>query len=415
MATTVPSASGMDAVYAIAYEAPQAVRDALGSLGRTEDVRFSPDGQRLAIACYARNQLAVASVEIARTAAGPAVSVASLALFDSPLLREPHGVDWLDADTLVVANRGSGIAVMRLTGEGLVALDAQREAEAPGSVAARPLPDGRRDLLACNNWADTITRHRLADDGQLGTGEVVLHKWLDLPDGVAVSRDGRWIAVSNHNSHSVLVFDAHALHAQADPVGILRGVHYPHGLRFGADDSRLLVADAGEPRVHVFVRPGPSWEGVGYPAASLEVMDDETFLLGHVNPQEGGPKGIDVDGAEKLLVVTAHHTPLAFFDLSEVLGDASSLVADGPGLVRYELDRLAGAEEAAAQANAAVAAAHASLHAVYRTKTWRLTSLPRRLYAGARRAARRSSTSQSAASSATSSGLSAKDRSASSA
>ena len=42
--------------------ASDAVRDTLGALGRTEDVRLSPGGKRLVIACYALDRIAVADV-----------------------------------------------------------------------------------------------------------------------------------------------------------------------------------------------------------------------------------------------------------------------------------------------------------------------------------------------------------------
>ena len=42
-----------------------AVRDTLGALGRTEDVRLAPGGKRLVIACYALDRIAVADVVLA--------------------------------------------------------------------------------------------------------------------------------------------------------------------------------------------------------------------------------------------------------------------------------------------------------------------------------------------------------------
>ena len=89
---------------------------------------------------------------------------------------------------------------------------------------------------------------------------------------------------------------------------MLRGATYPHGLRFAADDRRLLVADAGAPYVHVFAADG-SWQGASYPASTIRVMDDETFERARHNPQEGGPKGIDLDPRTKLLIVTSESTP----------------------------------------------------------------------------------------------------------
>ena len=156
------------------------------------------------------------------------------------------------------------------------------------------LTTGEHELLAVHNWANAITGNQVASDGTLVEGDVVLRRWLDLPDGLALSSDGRWLAVSNHNTHDVLVFERTGLHANSDPVGVLRGVGYPHGLRFVLDDRLLLVADAGAPYVDVFERAGDTWATASYPMTSIRVMDDETFAKGHRNPREGGPKGLDL-------------------------------------------------------------------------------------------------------------------------
>lgn len=43
-------------------------------------------------------------------------------------------------------------------------------------------------------------------------------------------------------------------------------------------------------------------------------MDDETFQKGRYNPQEGGPKGLDLHRQSGVLVTTCEHQTLAFFD-----------------------------------------------------------------------------------------------------
>jgi hypothetical protein len=404
----------------IVFEAPGAVREAIVALGRTEDVRFAPGGRRLAIACYARQQIAVAEVEITRADGRPRVVVTALDALSSAALHEPHGLDWADDETLVVGNRGGTIAVFRLADVGgstrlqpLGGLgeDGPTVLEAPGSVAVRPLGTGGAEVLVCNNWANTVTRHVLDADGRLTPGEVVARKWLALPDGLALGREGRWLAVSNHDAQTVLVYDYATLAPDADPVAVLRGVRYPHGLRFDDGDRRLVVADAGAPEIHVFVAPAGDWSGVAYPTATLRVMDDETFARGHHNPQEGGPKGIDLHPGTGVLVATTEHVPLTFLDVATVLEHPAEFAFDRTALVRYELAVLAAAE----RAREAAAETRAELRALYRTKAWRLTAVPRRAYGALRRASRRDSTSASATSSGTSSGASATARSESSA
>ena len=87
----------------IALEMPSEARDVLGSLGRTEDIRLAPNGRRVAIACYWRDGIAVGDVELVRTPSGPTAALTRLELLGSPVLREPHGLDWRDGQARGVA------------------------------------------------------------------------------------------------------------------------------------------------------------------------------------------------------------------------------------------------------------------------------------------------------------------------
>ena len=418
----------------IAFTAPQEVRDALAAIGRTEDVRFSPSGRRLAIAGFANGRIAVADVEISREGSTPAVSVTAVETVESPAFQDPHGLDFVDEETIVVGNRGGGVAVVRLTGAGAevpamtepVHEDPSSLLLSPGSVAVRSEAE-RREVLACNNYAHTVTRHRLDASGRLVEGEVVARRFLDVPDGLALSADGRWLAVSNHNTHSILVYEYATLDEDAEPVGILRGARYPHGIRFADGDRRLVVADAGAPFVHVFAaQDGGGWEGASYPAATVTVMDEETFRRGRYNPQEGGPKGIDVHAGSSMLAATAECLPLAFFDLVPALdgsaGDddgalldyelevlefgesVKTAASDEAGALRAELDTArAAAEASAAQAasltaeldryrheyehvSSALAESNAALDHVHHSTSWRVTAPLRATLDVARRA-----------------------------
>jgi hypothetical protein len=101
--------------------------------------------------------------------------------------------------------------------------------------------------------------------------------------------------------------------------------------------------------VHVFTARRDGWKGVGYPTASLRVMDDDTFARGRHNRQEGGPKGIDLDPRTNVLAVTAECLPLAFFDLEAPLASPEP-ARTGVELLRYELEVLAGSAEIKAAA-----------------------------------------------------------------
>jgi hypothetical protein len=373
----------------VGLEAPEHVVAGLAALGRTEDVRLSRSGKRLAVACYNRHEVAIADVDLTRTDEGVGIAISELTFHGSASISDPHGIDFLDDELLAVASRGGTIDVLLLPSSGAESRAAASVASvecdlgAAGSVVARRAPGGERELLAVHNWTNAVTRYRMTDGGDLVGGDVIARRWLELPDGIALSADGRWLAISNHDTHDVLVFEYATVHAEADPVGILRGAGYPHGLRFALDDRLLVVADAGAPYVYLFERHGDSWATASYPTAALRVMDDETFARGHHNPQEGGPKGLDVEPRTNVLAVTAEMVPLAFFDLELALERAST--APRGDIVRLELDRLRELE----RSRAAAAELTAALNDVLQTKAWRMTAPAREAYGRLRGLTRR--------------------------
>src|SRR5260370_35016385 len=91
----------------IQYTAPQSVTDAVGSLGRTEDVRFSPSNRRLAVASFIRNRIVVFDIDIASSLGATQVALTGGVELSSPALRLPHGLDFIDDNTLIVTRRGS--------------------------------------------------------------------------------------------------------------------------------------------------------------------------------------------------------------------------------------------------------------------------------------------------------------------
>lgn len=337
----------------IVPDASPSVRAALEQTKGCEDVRFSPSNRRMALAKWDRNAIAVVDVDIAADDHRPHVTVTDVAEFSSPYLKYPHGVDFLDDETIIVANRDRDVTVFRLPSDGgqpaeLTPIDPPpgRRFEllnAPGSLAIATGADGGTEVLVCNNHGNTITRHSL-DDVSLAvtSSNVLLRRWLSFPDGIALAADGAWIAVSNHHAHIVTLYEPwESLHEDADPDCILRGVSYPHGVRFSADARHIFVADCGGPYVHVFGRDGQTWRGVQYPNLSVRVMDDDVFQQHpRCNLGDGGPKGIDIDRRGHVLAVTSEYQRLAFFDLSAILERSTGRCPDSARQLSYELEVL---------------------------------------------------------------------------
>jgi len=340
--------SGVGGGYALEYSAPDRVRGVIAALGRTEDVKFSPNNSRLAVTSFLKNQITVFEICIAASEGVTKISVMDAVEISSSYLRQPHGVDFIDDGKIIVANRKGDATIFELPAGGgdgkcheLVPLEVIRASEAlnsPGNVAITRKGKNLYEALICNNFANKLTRHiiDLNQKCSITTEEILVKKWLDFPDGVSLGKD--WIAVSNHNRHSVMLYEyTDSLNEYSDPDGILRGIHYPHGLRFTSDGRFILVADAGAPYVHIY-RKNQGWRGVRSPLKSLRALTDDDFLRGQETIHSGGPKGIDIDNSMKIFVTTCEVQPLAFFDLAGIIEKISAPQRDNSHLPESDDD-----------------------------------------------------------------------------
>ena len=131
----------------------------------------------------------------------------------------------------------------------------------------------------------------------------------------------------------------------------------------------------------MFASPANGWRGACYPAATLAVLDDSTFARGHHTPQEGGPKGLELDPRTNVLLVTCEETPLLCVDAGSVVDDPWRVGPSAARLVRYELHAISAVDGATPIARIARIIAAASAHAEFleaelaaikATRAWRL-------------------------------------------
>jgi hypothetical protein len=308
----------------------------LQRLQRTEDVRFSPAGDRIAFADYQDNKLLFLSVEFNATdnaSNNPQIELHSPVEVRSGSFKEPHGISFLNEQVLLVANRRGYVELVDVPAsppDKTSSIEARvlgtikggwfRRLETPGSVASYQFGKDRYDIVVCNNYRNCVTQHKLygGSRGMVWSNRLFAAKGINIPDGAAFSPDGEWIAISNHSTNNVLVFKyAQWFVAPNNPVARLEGATFPHGVQFTPDGQHILAVDAGSPRLFSYARPAGGWHGELQPHCVRQVLPTQTFLRGHHSPLEGGPKGLDIHRRKNIVMTTCEEDALAFFDLAE--------------------------------------------------------------------------------------------------
>lgn len=323
--------------------APDSVAATVARLGRSEDLAISPDGRRLVVIGINTDDILVVRPELIGPAGGRRVEIAHAETCTARGLKSPHGVTFVDDEHLIVVSREAGVSLVELPIDGRSRTLRSRilvdefhpvPAAIPGSVEVLTVTESLVEIYVCNNHSHTVDRYLVdrSDDWAVIDARCVLQSGLDTPDGVALSPDGRWIAISNHEHESVAMHRLRpGIGPEDSPDGVLEGIGYPHGLAFVDEGRGMVVADAGRPSVLRFDAADGDWSGRRPATCTTTVMTDETFALGRYNPREGGPKGLATWGAD-VVVLTSEWQPLAFFELADLSGGAASRCAhdDGP-------------------------------------------------------------------------------------
>ncbi|WP_140426854.1 hypothetical protein [Acidovorax sp. Root267] len=322
---------------------PAEVLNSIASMGRTEDVSWSPDGRRVALAAITLDKVLIVGVDCQFENGQKVLYLTDTVEVASTSLRRPHGLCWISNSIVAVASREGNVSLFdipradRLTSVCDLqprSVISKRETEllsTPGSLCARDLGAGLHELWVCNGFSHYVTHHLLNTAAGFShlDAQLLMQHGLEVPDGVALDASADWVAVSNHDRHLVALYRNDEFLAPGnEPAAELRGISYPHGLCFLSGGRILLVADAGAPHVAVFHRAASGWKNLAQPNAVIRVLDDDVFEQGHHNPREGGPKGIDVHEPWGLLVTTCAEQPLAFFDIDELMAQAEAFAPE---------------------------------------------------------------------------------------
>ncbi len=302
---------------------------------RSEDIRFSPSGKLLAVVATSGNIFLFAVDTKSRP-----IRITHHVTLQSPGLAAPHGIDFLNEDIVVVANRGGWLTCFKLppvsswngamtiqpihetTSEWFGAKGSTRPCKGrmvncgPGSVRV----SGDR-MFVCCNYKGTVSslRYRVRRDRiETDLDTLVASDLLDIPDGLSLSRDGQWLAVGEHESKTIYI------HRRSDYQVACQlhdaNLSHPHGICFDPDGRALYVADAGERGIHVFVTADAWATSMDASTFSMPAVDVEAFrrtkesVAEQYRPLEGGLKGLDVSASGRLIATTCQNQMLRFFE-----------------------------------------------------------------------------------------------------
>jgi 6-phosphogluconolactonase (cycloisomerase 2 family) len=294
---------------------------------RFEGVAFSPRGDTLAIAASEGNALFL----FRRKADGrfedqPCSTISGA----GSGLDYPHDVSFAasgDSELLAVAQRTGSICIYEKR------KDAEHygpvpvcEIRGPGSKlefsdAVAFVPPENQYLAACNLSAGKLTFYRRTPGPSVNfTSEPVFelqHPSIHGPDGLAFSDCGRWLAIANHGSHTVSIFERSGAPGKPikygpEPVTVLDEprLRCPHSVAFTPQTNHLIVTNAGANYFSVY-KPrregadGTRWSPI--PVLRQTVGPESIFReVNARNKLEGGPKGIAVHD-NKVAICSPEH------------------------------------------------------------------------------------------------------------
>jgi DNA-binding beta-propeller fold protein YncE len=269
---------------------------------RFEGIAFSPDGASLAVATSESNMVCLYRHANGRIAEEPFATIQGT----RSGLRYPHDVAFSKTgDLMAVALRKRAIAIFEKRGErfgpepAFVIRGPRSRLNFSDGVAFVP---GGDCLAVCNLEGSSISFYRMTSrsplDFELSPSFELKDEAIYQPDGLCFTESGRWLAVANHEMHTVALFERAAgsgLRYGPKPAALLRHrtFRYPHSVAFTPVSDHLFVTNAGANYFSVFEHDRGRWSRS--PAMRRIVGPDDVFR--EVNARckmEGGPKGIAI-------------------------------------------------------------------------------------------------------------------------
>ena len=158
------------------FNASKCADEVVHSLQRTEDIKFSPSGNRLAVASYLSNTISIFDVSITGSKNSKQVDLINAAIISSSDLKHPHGLDFVDEEKILVTNREGLVHLfevpintsgqLELKPSGVMKSD---YISTPGSIVVCKKEKNLYEALICNSFVDRVTRHQFHLEKGLST------------------------------------------------------------------------------------------------------------------------------------------------------------------------------------------------------------------------------------------------------
>lgn len=292
-------------------------------LQRPEGIAFTPDGNYVAIANAAANNILFFLTSTCSTLnnSGPPAFILNSS---NTSLSYPHDIDFSpNGSHLAVASGDSNRVTIHQKNEDdgyysqtpLAILNGS-DASVIAVNAVKYSPTGKC-LAVCDLQGHKILLYRYQDDNyELLPYQVIQDsiETLDRPDGVAFSSDGSLLVVTSHGTHSVLIYERLAdteEHYTSTPVEMIKGVEtcfcFTHSVSFHPLDDTLAVSSAGGRKtLALFTKTSQTAPYYGStPSQIIEVYNPETIHLQINANEEGGVKGISFSRDGEILGICA--------------------------------------------------------------------------------------------------------------
>ena len=270
----------------------------VSKIGRCEAVHVSPDSNKVAYASFDMNKIVVFDIN-----AGENGVVVERCCFLGPHLKSPHDFTWIDDDSIAVANRNGPAVIFSVSNDERAkvvfemsetnSVTSFRRGDLTRLVFCRT--DNSLECCDINNEWELVSKGELCRAGS-----------FKVPDGVAISPSGRFLAVTSALSNEIFLCDPDG---EVQPIKI-GSSERPHGVCFLSDDL-ILSTGGGDPFLYC-------WGVDGSFKFKFKALSKEQYSL-RGSDIEGGVKGICFCPSLQLLFLTCPNAPFLIYDANPIL------------------------------------------------------------------------------------------------